>query len=153
MPGILILSLVCLLACAVLTLRLNAARSRQREMVARIRNSELYGHLYPVLRRSGERYIETIDVRPDMLTIRFLTPPGDTVSIVYDEIGADPLEPQPLYALAQAISVDLPFLQDSSGYEFIVRSTARPDGASVRWYTYNIRHDYKDSLLRTARGE
>lgn len=150
MGGLLAAIVVCLAVCLILIVRMRGEHEQQRELVARVRQSELYGHLYPELQRSEERMIETIIVRPEQLSIRYLLPVGDVKVCTFDAIGFDPVEQEPLYALAQAIAVDVPQLRDHRDYHFITHTEHKPDGTVWHWYEYGITTDCKDELLRSV---
>lgn len=139
---------LCTLGCAWLLIRSRQERLAQRELVARVRRSELYGHLYPELLRAGSRAVETVTIRPEAMAIRFLRPTGDTHVCTFESLGFDPMEQEPLYALAQAVAVDLPCLRDPDAYLFVTRQEHHPDGTPWCWYQYAIQTDYKDELLR-----
>lgn len=143
-----LLTLMCALICLWLGVRLRRERLRQRELVARLRRSEIYGHLYPQLLRAGKRPVETVTIHPEGVALRFLQPVGDTLRCSFDALGFDPMEQVPLYALAQAVAVDLPCLRDPHAYTFVTHREKRADGQTWCWYEYAICTDYKDELMR-----
>lgn len=144
----LILTLICATLCGLTGVKLHQDRLRQRELVARLRKSEIYGHLYPELLRARKRPVETVSIHPEGMSLRFLIPMGDVFTCSFDALGFDPMEQVPLYALAQAVAVDLPCLRDNAAYTFITHREKRPDGQIWRWYEYAIRTDAKDEQMR-----
>ena len=123
-------------------------RHRQAYYVERIRSSDLYGHLYPLLLRCNRRCVESISLRMDVVCIRLYKPAGRTLLYTFDRHGFDPLQPEYLYALAQAIAVDLPLLRDHTRYTFSTHQEVRANGLKADWYEYMITTDYKDSMIR-----
>ena len=73
---------------------------------------------------------------------------GGTLLYTFEKHGFDPLKEEYLYALAQAVAVDLPLLQDSARYTFHTRTEIRSNGLKADWYEYMITTDYKDSMIR-----
>lgn len=143
-----VLIIAAVLLCAAILLRIMLVRRREREFVRRIRSSDLYGHLYPLLLRCSRHYVESIAIRPEALLIRHFRPAGYRLSYNFDQHGFDPLEPDALYALAQAVAVDLPLLRDNAHYEFRTHIQMTDNGEKFRWYEYMIRTEYKDLMAR-----
>lgn len=121
---------------------------KQEHLVQRVRSSDLYGHLYPLLLRCNRRCVESIALRTDSVCIRLYKPAGRTLLYTFDKHGFDPLKEEYLYALAQAVAVDLPLLRDSTRYTFHTRTEIRSNGLKADWYEYMITTDYKDSMIR-----
>lgn len=145
-----LIALILLIAalCLVVLWRIRRIRRRQAYFVSRVRASDMYGHLYPLLLRCSRRSVESIAIRPESVCIRLYSPAGRTLLYTFDKHGFDPLEPDTLLALAQAIAVDLPLLQDRARYTFRTRTDPGVNGIRVTWYEYMITTDYKDSMLR-----
>lgn len=129
--------------------RIHQERSRERMLVVRLRKSEIYGHIYPELLRAGKRAVETVVLRPEGISLRFLQPVGDTLTCSFEALGFDPMEQVPLYALAQAVAVDLPCLRDEKCYTLVTHRERQPDGTPWDWYEYAISTEYKDELMRS----
>lgn len=146
--AIVVMVCIVLLVCAALLLRLLLQRRREERYVRRIRSSDLYGHLYPLLLRCNRRSVESITVRPEEVCIRLFAPAGRTLHYTFEKHGFDPLEQEPLFALAQAIAVDLPLLRDTDRYGFHTHTFLMNNGEKARFYEYLIHTDYKDALLR-----
>lgn len=145
---IIILILAGILVCACILGSILRRRSREEYLVKRVRSSDLYGHLYPLLLRCNRRCVESIAVRTDSVCIRLYRPAGRTLLYTFEKHGFDPMEQDYLYALAQAIAVDLPLLRDSARYTFSTHSEVLSNGRKANWYEYMITTDYKDSMVR-----
>ncbi len=145
-----LIALILLIAalCLVVLWRIRRIRRRQAYYVSRVRASDMYGHLYPLLLRCSRRSVESIAIRPESVCIRLYSPAGRTLLYTFDKHGFDPPEPDTLLALAQAVAVDLPLLQDRARYTFRTRTDPGVNGIRVTWYEYMITTDYKDSMLR-----
>lgn len=139
---------IALIVCVLMHVVLGRRRRRQEELVRRIRSTDLYGHLYPLLLRCNKRCVESITVRPDAVCIRLYRPTGRTLNYTFDKHGFDAPAPAALYALAQAVAVDLPLLRDRSRYTFATHQETMDNGQPLRWYTYMITTDYKDAMNR-----
>lgn len=139
-----------LLAIALLlaaVLRLRRIHSRQELLQERIRTSEAYLCVKPLLDRCRTLRVESISFRPHAVIVRLYEPPGKTLKCVFDEHGLDDAEPEPLLALAQAAAEDLPMLADNQRY-FFKAYREEVGGDVLRWYEYMIQPGYKDSVLR-----
>ena len=141
---ILLLAALCLAALG----RIRAVRRHQAYCVSRVRASDMYGHLYPLLLRCRSRRVESIAIRAESVCIRLCSPAGRTLLYTFDRHGFDPLEPESLLALAQAVAVDLPILQDRTRYTFRTHTDPGANGIRITWYDYMITTRYKDSMLR-----
>lgn len=142
--AILIIAAVCTLVLTGIIRR----RRQQELLVQRLRSSDLYGHLYPLLLRCNRRCVESIALRTDSVCIRLYKPAGGTLLYTFEKHGFDPLKEEYLYALAQAVAVDLPLLRDSDRYTFHTHTETRANGLKADWYEYMITTDYKDSMIR-----
>lgn len=142
-----LVALVCILCAAGLASILKRRRA-QEELVRRVRTSELYGHLYPFLTRCREQCVESVTLRTDGVYIRLYKPAGRALNYTFDKHDMDPMQPQYLYALAQAVAVELPLLQDSTRYTFRTCTEPLTTGQKATYYEYTITTDYKDSMLR-----
>ena len=145
--GLLILCVLALVALGVAGLRLRRYFNRQALLQERIRRSEAYLCVRPLLERCRTLRVERITLRPDRVVVTLFDPPGRKLECVFEEHGLDSMEPVPLAALAQTVTTDLPMLGDSQRYFF---KSYREDGGGVilRWYEYMIQPAYKDAVLR-----
>ena len=135
------------LALAITLLRMRRVHSRQDLLQERIRDSEAFLCVRPLLERCRTLRVESIIFRPDAVIVKLFNPPGKTLKCVFEEHGLDDAEPEPLMALAQAAAEELPMLQDNRKYFF--RAYREEVGGDVlRWYEYMIQPAYKDSVLR-----
>lgn len=147
-PALALLIVFVAAACCAVLLGISRRRKNQEELVRRVRSSDLYGHLYPLLLRCNKRCVESVALKPEALAIRLYKPAGRTLVYTFDKHGFDALQPEYLYALAQAVAVDLPLLRDGSRYQFHVRRETGNNGEKISWYEYMITTDYKDSMIR-----
>ena len=145
---IIMLILAVVAVCALVLASILRHRRRQEYLVQRVRSSDLYGHLYPLLLRCNRRCVESIALKTDSVCIRLYKPAGRTLLYTFDKHGFDPMQEEYLYALAQAVAVDLPLLRDSTRYTFHTRTEIRANGLKADWYEYMITTDYKDSMIR-----
>jgi len=134
--------------CALVLFGIIRRKQKQDYLVQRVRSSDLYGHLYPLLLRCNHRCVESIALKTDSVCIRLYKPAGRTLVYTFEKHGFDPLKEEYLYALAQAVAVDLPLLRDSARYTFHTRTETLYNGLKANWYEYMITTDYKDSMIR-----
>ena len=99
-----LIALILLVAalCLFILWRIRRVHRRQAYYVSRVRASDMYGHLYPLLLRCSRRSVESIAIRPESVCIRLYNPAGRTLLYTFDKHGFDPLEPDTLLALALA---------------------------------------------------
>lgn len=144
---LIILCLLALIALGVAAVKFRRYYSRQALLQERIRRSEAYLCVRPLLERCRTLRVERITLRADRVVVTLFDPPGRKLQCVFEEHGLDDMEPEPLLALAQTVTADLPMLGDSQRYFF---KTYREDagGVLLRWYEYMIQPDYKDAVLR-----
>lgn len=147
-PLIIALVVLVALVCAAVLLSISRRRKAQDELVRRVRSSNLYGHLYPLLLRCRTRCVESITIKTDSVCIRLYKPAGRTLLYTFDKHDIDPLPREYLYALARAVAVELPLLRDSARYTFRTCTEQQPMGKRGTYYEYTITTDYKDSMLR-----
>ena len=143
----LMLSLTALIALAAALVRVKKVHSRQELLQERIRTSESYLCVRPLLERCRTLKVESISFRPGAVIVRLYAPPGKTLKCVFEEHGLDDVAPEPLMALAQVAAEDLPMLADNQKY-FFKAYREEVGGDLLRWYEYMIQPGYKDSVLR-----
>ncbi|MBQ8653533.1 MAG: hypothetical protein IJ507_01240 [Clostridia bacterium] len=134
--------------CTLYILRDRRERRRQKDMVMYLRQSDLYAHLYPTVRKLEQMYVESVAVRREEVKVSLYRPAGKKLRYTFEKHGFDPVEDERLLALAQAIGVDLPILRDKKRYEFIVHEDERASGGKAAWYEYMIRTEFKDDMSR-----
>lgn len=64
-PGVIILLCAVIIICGAILARLTLEKRRQEQYVKRIRSSDMYGHLYPLLLRCNRRCVESVSIRPE----------------------------------------------------------------------------------------
>lgn len=103
----LILILLAVVALMVIVLRLEREQRRQREAVRQVRESKLYAHVYPLLRKYEHESIEQVMLDRSGLYIRLFYPAGRMLTYRFEMHGLHPIPEDRLYPLAQALGVDL----------------------------------------------
>lgn len=141
------LAVAALVGVAVLIVRLKRFTGRQELLEERVRTSETYRCVRPMLERCRALRVERVVLRPEEVAVTLYQPPGKVMRCVFEEHGLDSAGPEPLLALAQVVAADLPMLADHRRYFFKVHKESTGAGV-VRWYEYMIQSDYKDSVLR-----
>ena len=141
------LMLLVLVALGVALWRLRRIHSRQALLMDRIRHSETFACVKPLLERCRTLKVESIVFRPDAVIVKLFAPPGKTLRCVFEEHGLDEAGPEPLLALAQVAAEELPELGDNRKY-FFKAYREELGGEVLRWYEYMIQPGYKDSVLR-----
>lgn len=136
------------IVCALLLFLIIHHSRKQDHQVERIRSSDLYGHLYPLLLRCNRRCVESIAIRTTSVQVRLFNPAGRTLLYTFDKHGFDPVPQEYLHALSQAVAMDLPLLRDNTCYTYHTYTETLPNGVRSKWYEYMITTDYKDSLTR-----
>ena len=150
MTGWIIAGAAALLAVLYLLRRsLTLRQHREATLMARMRSSEMYGRLYPVLAKCTQCCVERIIIRPEEIRIVLYKPMNREYRFVFEEHGLDPVDrPAALRALSQAIALDVPALADPAKYYFSTHSAPRDGGGSYHWYEYAVQIAYKDMMLR-----
>ena len=122
-------------------------RTRE-QIVMRVRTTDLYGHLYPLLRQYDNDFVESVIIRPQELIIRLIEPMGKTMRYTYKKHGLDQPTQDVLYALAQAVIVDMKVLRNRKHYVFQEYTDTHRNGEKYDWYAYTIRPARKDEIIR-----
>ena len=99
--------LIIAVICALVLFSIIRRKQKQEHLVQRVRASDLYGHLYPLLLRCNRRCVESIALKTDSVCIRLYKPAGRTLLYTFEKHGFDPLKEEYLYALAQAVAVEV----------------------------------------------
>lgn len=134
--------------CTAYILRDRKERRRQRDLVMYLRQSDLYAHLYPMIKKLEYMHVESVAIRREEVRVRTYQPAGKVIRFTFEKHGFDPVEDERLYALAQAVGVDAPVLRDKKRYEFIVHEDERASGGKAAWYEYMILTEFKDDMSR-----
>ena len=129
--------------------RLTARQRREATIMERMRSSQMYGRLYPVLVKCSQCCVERIIIRPEEVRIILYKPMNREYRFDFEAHGLDPVDrPAALRALSQAIALDVPVLADPAKYYYSTHSSPRDGGGSYHWYEYAVQIDYKDQMLR-----
>ena len=146
--AIIVAAVIFVVVAAVLLIRLTGENARQEKMVMRVRTTELYGHIYPMLRQYDNDFIESVTVRREGITIRTVVPLGGETRYTFARHGLDEPGDDVLYALAQAVMVDMKALRNEKHYRFRCHTIEKPNGDKQEWYDYIISSSWKDEILR-----
>jgi len=122
---------------------------RELELIERSRTTALYRQLYPILVQCENCCVEQILIRAEEIRIRMYRPMNQVVRFHFEEHGLDVIDqPEALSALAKAIPMDVPSLDDLDKFWFVRKTAPRDAGGSDVWYEYNVQPDHKDLMLR-----
>lgn len=141
--------LVCvgvLILCAVLRLVLLSQQERQAAGAEKVRRTRLYARIYPLMQDLAARPVEQVAVLEDRLIIRLIRPARE-VQFHYETQGFDPPGPAMRLALAQALGLDFPFLNDADRYVFRSHRHRLANGERSRWYEYLLTAREKERVL------
>lgn len=138
-----------LLLVTALLVYLRRESKRQALLLERMRTTQAFQAVIPILRQCASKYVERVEIRPEAVRITLFQPPRQVVSCAFEQHDLDPLDPVPLEALAQLVTAELPGLGDNRRYFFKLHRE-RVGDSQVRWYEYMIQPDYKSRVMRTA---
>lgn len=142
------LAVAVLAVLALILRRMRRDTHTQEELVRRVRTTDLYGHVYPLLRKYDTDLLEGVVFRPEHIIVRMLEPLGTEVRYTYARHEVDDPEQITLYALAQAALVDMKVLRDTRHYTFVVHRSRDRNGNPYTWYEYAMRSKWKKALLQ-----
>ena len=146
--GLVALVFVMVAVSAVLLVRITAENRRQQRLVQRVRTTDLYAHIYPLLRRYDNESLESVTIRPESVTIRTLMPQYETKHYTFQRHSLDNPSQETLYALVQAVLVDMRVLRNTRHYAFRSHKEATSNGDRLYWYDYVITPARKDFVIR-----
>lgn len=133
-----------------LALLARRAAAKNLMLLERMRTSGAYHYVQPLFEACRGQRIERVSLRPEAVIVTFFTPVGKRYQCVFEQYGLDPLEAQPLSALAQLAAIDIPELADNRRYFFKRHREPLPGGGDLVWYEYMVQPRYKDSVLRAS---
>ena len=143
-----ILVLIIVIAAAALLIRLVTTVRRQEQLARRVRSTDLYGYVYPFLKKNDSDYVESVVLRPEYISIRTMIPYGSESRFTFAKHGLDNPTQDTLFALAQAAMLDMKALRNSRQYLFRTTSGVSQNGTRYNWYSYTMKHARKDELIR-----
>ncbi len=118
-------------------------------LVERVRTTDAYQSLYPVLRTASRCCVDRVIIRRNEVRIVLFRPMNTVCRFIFEERGFDPIADQRvLHALALAISVDMEQLRDEHNYSFAVREETTLNSQRDVWFEYNIQPRYKDMMTK-----
>ena len=145
---IVVLVMLVVVVAALLLLRLTAESRQQKQLVQRVRSTNLYSHLYPMFRRYDNENLESVILRPEGVRIRTIS--GSETHYTFRKHGLDNPADDTLYAVALATLVDMHILRNTRNYVFRSHTEMRSNGDKRFWYDYVITHERKDTVLRAT---
>ena len=148
LPYLIALIAVVTAAAAVLLRRMVKRVREQERLVARVRTTALYGHVYPLFQQHDSEYIESLTFRPDGITLRLFEPLGEEIRYTFAKHDLDDPNDETLFALAQAATVDLSALRSEKNYTFRIHTEEGKHGTVIRWYDYLVKPAHKSMMLR-----
>ena len=139
----------CAAALGMLVLLWTDHRRRQHEQIdmKRMRGSMLYYEIYPLILEARKHEIDHVLVERTRIVFFAVCPPGEIGAYVFSEWGHRPLNSRRTLALAQAITYDLPVLQENRYYRLKRYRVTRPSGQKDDAYQFIIRNSYKTQLM------
>lgn len=143
-------TLFCCAAALVMLLLLWADHiRRQHEEIdmKRMRGSMLYYEIFPLILEARKHEIDHVLIERTRIVFFSICPPGEIGAYVFSEWGHRPLNPRRTLALAQAITHDLPVLQENRYYRLKRYRVTRPNGQKDDAYQFIIRNSYKAQLM------
>lgn len=148
--GWIILALIVLAAGLALVKRIVQNRHEQEQlMMERVRTTAVYRAFYPTLEQCQRCCVEQILIRREEITIRMFRPMNEVVRFNFAARGLEPVDnPDALQALARALALDAPMLDDPRQFWFARKSAPRDVGQPDVWYEYNVQPEYRDRMLR-----
>lgn len=148
MPYLIALVAVAAAVAAILLRRMLRRVREQERLVARVRTTALYGHVYPLFHQHDSEYIESLTFRPEGITLRLFEPLGEEIRYTFARHDLDEPNDETLFALAQAATVDLSALRSEKNYVFRIHTEEGKHGTVIRWYDYLVKPAYKSMMLR-----
>ena len=125
-------------------------QERDRMLMERVHTTALYRAFYPTLKRSAQCCVEQILIRRGEITIRMFRPMNEVVRFNFAAQGLEQVDnPLALQALARALAMDNPALDDPAKFWFVRRTARRDVGQPDVWYEYNVQPAYRDAMLRS----
>ncbi len=124
-------------------------RTRQYEAlrVERMRHSEMYDSLFPLIDFARRHDIDSIRIERDHVSFFSVCPPGKMGEFVPSRMGYVPMNEQKTLALAQLMAEEMPVLASSARYRFRRYRVMRPNGVVDNAYEYTIRSSFKTALM------
>ncbi|MDO4484504.1 MAG: hypothetical protein Q4C54_08775 [Clostridia bacterium] len=120
----------------------------EKSMANRVRSTATYASFYSMLKRYDTERVESVTIHPDGIVIRNFLPLGSGVQFRFASHHLDTPTPETLYAMAQAIMLDMTVLQNRSHYQFRTHTETRSGGEKIIWYDYMIKSARKTELIQ-----
>lgn len=143
---LLLLLTIALLSCLLCYHILLVAERKRARRVFNLRHTEAYTKLRPFLLSVKNHAIESLEISPEGLTIRFLLSEDIQQSIFLFHTEGILVSQRFLETLSLLIDEDFPLLSDMGKYNFQVQSREACNGTLKNKYLYTIRPSYRNSL-------
>ena len=132
---------------AAVLLHLRRAARRRDVLIRRLRTSAMYEEIHSLLSGLETDILETLILDRNGITLKLLD--GRSMTYDYRAHRVDPLSDDTLLVMAQSVLYDLPSLQNERYYTCLTPRRRDPEPR----YIYTMRHNRKDYLLRSMRGQ
>lgn len=146
----LLFCLLCLFALGYLLLLDRRKATLLRLRVKKLHASPVFVALSPLLKGAQRLMIDELRLDKTGLSIRYVSPPGSIQDFRFSQQGFANLSPEKLEALFVLLEDYLPQMSDTRLYKLRRRHTRQINGQMDTVYTYSIRTDYKNRLVRAS---
>ena len=137
-----------LVLAAVAALLVDRSRRQYEQLYAeRMRRSMLYYEIHSLISVAKTHEIDRVQVERNRIVFYAVYPPGKIGEFVMTDHGHRPLNPQRTLALAQALTEDVPILQEPRYYRLQRYAVIRPNGRKDYGYQFIIRSAYKAKVM------
>ena len=124
--------------------------AHQLVAMRKLRGSDLYASLYPVLESALEKGIDEVRIEKDSVTFMGIIPPGRSGVFDFAAEGYRCLDSYRLKTLTQLIALDAQDLQSERYYALHKYKVMRPNGEMDRAYIYSARQAYRQMFKRSV---
>ena len=122
--------------------------AHQLVAMRKLRGSDLYAALYPVLESALEKGIDEIRIEKDSVTFMGIVPPGMSGLFDFASEGYRCLDSYRLKTLTQLIALDAQDLQSEKYFALHKYKVMRPNGEIDKAYVYSARAGYRQMVRR-----
>lgn len=140
------LFIVCAALSALLILREISLVQRERLMMTKLRNSNFYAKMYPMVRRARRCELDQVRIERGRVIFFSLFPAGKLCEYTLSNEGFRILSGYRTRALAEVLGEDIPVL-NSHRYSLRRYIIIRPNGQKEYGYVYTLRALYKAQMI------
>ena len=116
----------------------------------RLRHSELFAQIYPLIERAKASDLERVQIERTRVSFYSVYPPGIIGEFSLTDTSWSPMDERKLWAMTQAIADDLPILLENKCYRLSHMRVQRPNGIWDSMYHYDINMGYKTELIKAC---